>query len=132
MQQPYVMVIDNASEILALYEQLLQEEGFEFSLHAHYDEAIFRQAQQRKPDVVVLDMMFDREITGWKIIQRFRQDEDTRAIPIVVCSAANKTLRQLREELNSENVEVVLKPFDLDSFLYKVKAKIPATTVSEC
>ncbi len=48
----------------------------------------FKKARETKPDVIILDvMMADQD--GWETLQALRAQEETRAIPVIVCSVVD-------------------------------------------
>jgi CheY-like chemotaxis protein len=49
-----------------------------------------------------------------RLIEGVRADEETRAIPIVLCTGATDALQSLRPRLDALAVPIVVKPFSVD------------------
>ncbi len=71
--RPRILAIDNAPEVLELYEVLLGEEGYTvipIPCEAA-GPAILLQAQ---PDVILLDCFIGCRCTGWDMLDMLRRD----------------------------------------------------------
>jgi DNA-binding response OmpR family regulator len=75
------------------------------------------------PDLVILDVRLP-DVSGWDILQSLKLDHATTAIPVLVCSAAVQELRSLETQLNRMGVDVLIKPFAIDTLLDKVRTLI--------
>ncbi|MGH2557918.1 MAG: hypothetical protein ACRDJH_02555 [Thermomicrobiales bacterium] len=85
-----------------------------------------------KPDLLLLDSLVGGEPLGWQLLQMLKMDRAATAIPIIVCTAAVRTVRELHAHLVTMDVEVVLKPFDIDQLLAAItrafgRAEVNAT-----
>ena len=119
-RKPHVMVVNDTQEILELFQEILEEEGFEVSLYSY----AFRDLQEIKrimPDLVIIDFMIGGEAEGWLLLQKMKMNRETDTIPIVVCTAAIQLVRELEGHLTAKGVGLVLKPFDIDDLLAAVK-----------
>src|SRR5947209_4903135 len=76
------------------------------------------------PDLIVSDHVFGEEKLGWQLVQRLKMDRDTAKIPIIVCSAAVKDLKEMEGYLTEKNIGILLKPFDVDELLSLVASKL--------
>ena len=92
------------------------------ALHDRYDVATFNgedvtaeRLVGTRPDLLMIDLvMRGRELTGWDIIQMCRNDERLRTVPIIVCSADLRQLRQRAADLSAiASLTVLEKPFGL-------------------
>jgi CheY-like chemotaxis protein len=61
---------------------------------------------------------------GWEIIEELRQDEQTRLIPIVLCSAAMDELSQREGWLRERGIATLPKPFDIDDLYAAVERQL--------
>ena len=73
------------------------------------------------PDLVILDVRLP-DVSGWDILQALKLDARTASIPVLVCSAAVQELRELAPQLAHMGVDVLIKPFAIDTLLDKVRA----------
>lgn len=119
-QQKHILVINDTQEILDLFREILEEEGYRVSLYSSGFNDI-REIAARAPDLVVLDLMIGGESKGWQMLQKMKMTRETADIPVVVCTAAVSLARDLEGHLRTKHVGLVLKPFDIDEFIAEVR-----------
>jgi DNA-binding response OmpR family regulator len=122
---PHVLVINDTKEILELFRELLEEEGFRVSLSSFavndIDEVV-----ELAPDLVILDFLIGGEQQGWQMLQKMKMSRRTATIPVIVCTAARTLVQEIEGHLLSKNVGIVLKPFDIDELLREVHFRLKA------
>ena len=121
-----IMVIDDSKEILELIEMILTEEGYEVALYS-YGLHDLVEVKQVNPDLIILDYLIGQEEEGWNLLQQLKLDRETAVIPVIVCSAAVKQLREMDSWLGEKGVGVVFKPFDIDDLLLAVRKMVEGT-----
>ncbi len=117
---PRVLVINDTQEILDLFRILLEEEGFEVVLSGFPFQQV-SEIEQISPDLIILDIIFGDEKTGWQMLQLLKMKRSTASIPVIVCTAALNAVREQEGYLVSQGVHVVYKPFDIDHILTTIK-----------
>ena len=111
-----VMVVNDHPEFLALMVEFLEEEGYEVSpLPKH--QGAFEQIKVSKPDVVICDLIFDNMPAGWALLDMLYLDPETRAIPVILCSAATKQVQETMPSLAGKGILWLEKPFELEKLL---------------
>ena len=129
-----IVVVNDSPELLELAELLLRDEDFDVKVGLMGATALDL-IQRTMPDLVILDVRLP-DVSGWDILQALRLDARTRAIPVLVCSAAVHELRSLESQLARMGIDVLIKPFAIDTLLDKVWALIGAdrarTDGAEC
>lgn len=118
--RPHIVVVNDTQEILELFREILEEEGFRVSLYS-YAFSDIHSLVELQPDLVLLDFIIGGEDMGWQMLQKMKMDRRTANIPVVVCSAAKRLLDELDGHLQSKGVGVVLKPFDIDEMVEEVR-----------
>ncbi len=115
-----IMVIDDTPEILALFQELLAEEGYEVMA---YTDAIrdLAEVERVQPDLIILDHIIAGEAVGLPMLQQLQQRGSTAEIPVIVCSAAASAMEEMEGCLQGRGVRVVLKPFAIDDVLDAVQ-----------
>lgn len=108
-----VLVVNDTQEILDLFNEILKEGGYEAILSGFPMREI-SDVEAIAPDLIILDLIFGGEKTGWQMLQMKRS---TAAIPVIVCTAALQAVREQEGYLMSQGVHVVYKPFDLAHLL---------------
>ena len=122
--RPHLLVMNDAQEILDLLLHLLEDEGYRVSTARIVLD--LERVQGLAPDLIVLDVLFEKQETGWQFLSMTRLDPHLRRVPIVLCTAAAKPVREMEGHLATQNVGVVLKPFDVDQLLREVEARLTA------
>lgn len=114
-----ILVVNDTQEILDLFRDIFEEEGYEVSLHSYaFNDLV--QIKQIKPDLIILDYMIGGEDYGWQVLQKLKMDRATANIPIIVCTGAVRQVREMEGHLKEKGVGIVLKPFDIDDLLHQV------------
>ena len=117
-----VVVVNDSPELLELAEMLLRDEDFDVKVALHGTGAL-EMIRTTLPDAVILDVRLP-DVSGWDILQALKLDATTSNIPVLVCSAAIQELRALESQLASMGVDVLIKPFAIDTLLAKVRALV--------
>ena len=111
-----ILVVNDTQEILQIFEDILTTEGYDVVLYSYaihdMDEVV-----RIKPDLVILDLVFGQEKTGWQMLQEMKMTRSTAAIPVIVCTAATKEVRDIEGYLQAKGIGLVPKPFDIDDLL---------------
>ena len=118
---PRIAVIDDDAVFLDLMQDLLGlGEGYEVITSSDWLDS-FSFLKHVEPDLVILDLMMGREQSGWAILELLHEDEATRDIPVIVCSAAAPALDQHADRLRRGLVSAMAKPFDVDALLEEIE-----------
>lgn len=117
-----IVVINDSPELLELAELLLGDEDFDVKV-ALIGAGALDLIRNTLPDLVILDIRLP-DVSGWDILQSLKLDAKTSAIPVLVCSAAVQELRSLDAQLGRMGVDVLIKPFAIDTLLDKVRQLI--------
>jgi DNA-binding NtrC family response regulator len=120
----HIVIINDTEEILELFRAILHEEaGYEVTLLSFHPQ-IMAHLLEMKPDLIISDHVFGEEKIGWQFIQKLKMTRDTAEIPVIVCSAAVKELKEMEGYLISKNIGVLFKPFDIDELLALVEKQL--------
>jgi CheY-like chemotaxis protein len=111
-----VTVVNDHHDFLNLLADFLSEEGYEVTTIAKHQGA-FQQIKESQPDVVVCDLLFDNMPAGWSLLDMLYLDPATRAIPLILCSAATRQVQEVEASLTSKGILWLEKPFELEKLL---------------
>lgn len=115
-----IVVVEDTSEILMLFDEILTEEGFEVVPLASPLLALEKIISVR-PDLVILDYIFDREAYGWQLLQALKLHRETTHIPVIVCTGALRLAQEIDGYLATREVTLLAKPFSIDELLAAVQ-----------
>ena len=79
---------------------------------------------QLHPDLLILDFNTRYGNTGWQFLQMLKMEDTTANIPILITSSTIHFSAEMLDYLATRYIQVVYKPFDLDTFLAAVKNTI--------
>lgn len=125
--RPLALVVNDTQEILDLFRDILEEEGFDAVLTSYAPKEL-DSVIEIDPDIVILDFLIGEEAQGWQLLQKMKMHRKTRNIPCVVCTGAVNLIRDLEGHLTAKNVGVVIKPFDIDELMATVRMTIDSNT----
>lgn len=115
----HVLVVNDTQEILDLFREILEDEGYRVSLYS-YAFRDLAEIEAQNPDLIILDFMIGGEDYGWQLLQKMKMNRATASIPVIVCTAAVSLVRDLEGHLKAKRVGLVVKPFDIDDLLREI------------
>jgi two-component system, OmpR family, response regulator VicR len=117
-RQPHILVVNDTQEILDLLQELLEDEGYRVTTSLALLD--IDKVRALAPDVIVQDLLFEgTQELGWKFLTLVRLDPELSRIPLVLCTAAVRTVNdpEMAEHLDQQGIRVVLKPFTIEELL---------------
>lgn len=114
-----IIVIDDAPEIIELYQVLLADEGYQtVAFSQAIDDA--QELERAQPDLIILDWLFGREPAGMRVLDTLSAHPPTATVPVIICTAA-PMLMDVDYLLETRGVEIVSKPFEIETLLTAVR-----------
>jgi two-component system response regulator VicR len=117
-RQPHILIINDTQEILDLMQELLEEEGYRVTTSLALLD--IDKVKGLAPDIIVQDLLFEgTQELGWKFLTLARLDPVLARIPLVLCTAAVRTVTnpEMAEQLDQKGIRIVLKPFTIEDLL---------------
>jgi CheY-like chemotaxis protein len=112
-----IEIVDDDEVIVKLVSTQLTLNGYKTVAALDGEQAV-RVAHQKRPDLILLDIAMPG-LHGFSVIEKLRQSEHTRRIPIMIVSAFNDPDALNKAELYGIK-NYVVKPFDVDDLIKKV------------
>ncbi|HEY9187760.1 MAG TPA: response regulator [Ignavibacteria bacterium] len=105
-----ILVVDDDPQIRRLIKVTLQSKfNFEI-LEAENGLAALQKIEIEKPFLVMLDIMMP-ELNGIELIEKLKANEETKDVPIIICSAVNDRSRVI-ELFNKGVADYIVKPIN--------------------
>ncbi len=117
-RKPLLLIADDDPEILSLLSLRFGKAGYDV-IEAADGLATLRQARERRPDVLVLDVMMPGR-TGWEVARELRADENLANVGIVMLTAIGETMNEVTSPLYGAD-EFVDKPFEFNALEARVR-----------
>jgi two-component system response regulator MprA len=111
-----ILVVDDDRRITNMLRRALRAEGYDVRTANDGAEGLTR-ARERQPDLLVLDLLMPG-IDGLEVCRRLREEGD---LPILILTAKDETEDRVRG-LDTGADDYLVKPFDLDELLARVRA----------
>ena len=123
-----VLVADDEVHIIHVVAIKLRNNGYEVVTADNGVEA-FALACEEKPDIIVTDYQMPR-MTGLELVEKLRQCEQTKDIPVIMLTARNFAIsQQQREELQIS--ECISKPFSPKELLGNIEDVLHQQAVNQ-
>ena len=124
----YVMIVDDDEDFALAVAKVLQHTGYEVGIELDPQNALTNM-QQRRPDLVILDVMFPEDASaGFELARTIRHhNEKVKGIPILMLTAVNQKFplgfsTHDIDEYWMPVADFLEKPVDFDVLRNKVSA----------
>ncbi len=132
----YLMAIDDDEDFAEATAMVLRDAGHEVEIKLDIESAV-KSMEERRPDLVILDVMFPKDNTGGITLARTMQlhNEKLKGIPVIVLSAVNVKYpyRFLSKYDIDEHwfpvIDFLEKPVDPDALRDKVSEVLEAAAL---
>ncbi len=118
MAERKVLVVDDEIHIVHVVAIKLRNNGFEVISAANGAEA-FELACEEKPDIVVTDFQMP-VMTGVQLVEKLRQCEQTKDIPVIMLTARGFAIKDGQKE-DLQISEFLSKPFSPKELLRSIE-----------
>lgn len=108
MAEKKILVVDDEIHIVHVVAIKLRNNGYEV-ISADNGAEAFEIACKAKPDVIVTDFQMP-VLTGLELVEKLRQCESTRDIPVIMLTARNFAISE-EQQKNLQIAQCLSKPF---------------------
>jgi two-component system OmpR family response regulator len=117
-----VLIVEDEPDLLNGLARALRDEGYAVDTAANGQDGLYS-AEANEYDAIVLDVMLPR-IDGWEVLVRLRKQKKT---PVLMLTARDQSRDRVRG-LDTGADDYVVKPFDLEELMARLRALIRRTT----
>jgi len=105
-----IVVCEDDPAMTRIFQFLLRQQGIRNVFTAATGAEALAATRKHKPDLLLLDMMLpDRD--GLSVLMDLKNDETTRAIPVIVVSG-KEAQNQVSQAMAAGAIDYVIKPFE--------------------
>lgn len=113
-----VVCIEDETEMIDLVKLILGRKGFELIGAVGGREGL-ETVRQRKPDLVLLDLMMP-DMDGWEVYQQMKTDDELKNIPVIVVTAKAQSIDKVLGLHIAKVNDYITKPFGPQELLQSV------------
>jgi two-component system phosphate regulon response regulator OmpR len=118
--QGLILVIEDEVDLATTLEYNFSREGYQTRIAHTGNDGLDAALRDPIPDAIVLDLMLP-DISGTEVYRRLRENERTREIPVLMCTAkGSETDKIVGLELGAD--DYLAKPFNPRELLARVRA----------
>ncbi len=114
MEGKKILLVDDDVDLVMSMKVYLSSRGFDVAT-AHNGKEAYKRIIERRPDLIVLDVMMDYDEEGMVFASALKTDDPTRGIPIIMLSGFNVEKETRAKVLAS----LFGQQFPADSFMQK-------------
>ena len=111
-----VLIIEDDLDVVEMYRTKLELDGYRVTIALNGEEGLAR-ATQQLPDIIFLDLRLPRK-DGFEVLKELRDQESTRAIPVIILS-------------NYGQRELIERGLTLGANEFLIKAQTTPSSLSE-
>ncbi len=134
-----ILLVDDDPDFTAIHKEILEKDGFQVSvIHNSVEAAEALETGKESPDLIMCDLMMEKDDSGFKFCHRIRRNPKTAKLPILMCTGVARA-RSLGFDIKSPEArewikadDFVEKPIRAETLLAKVHHLLgePAVTTS--
>ncbi len=115
----HILCIEDETEMIDLIRIILGRKGFDVEGATGGEDGL-KKVHERKPDLVLLDLMMP-DIDGWEVYQQMKADETTRDIPVIIVTAKAQNIDKVLGLQIAKVDDYISKPFSPEDLLSSVE-----------
>lgn len=117
-----ILIVDDNEFVVDVMTYILNNKGYDV-IALYNGDGVIAEINTNHPDLVILDMMLPG-MNGGDICKMIKLNNQTRNLPVIICSG-DDTIDRLLNEQGAPN-DVLHKPFDINSLVEKVEVQLAA------
>jgi DNA-binding response OmpR family regulator len=127
-QRIRIAVVNHDAVFLGLIRKILESDGYE-AVICPEGSAAHEIIASGQPDIIMLDTWLEFRESGWTLLQTLRLDDNTKHIPVVVCTSDPEALKaRMTQVERMGNLKTLPKPFDPESLLAAIREMLAGRT----
>lgn len=120
-----IMVVDDEPEILGILKFRMSSWGYD-ALTAQNGKEGLRMAEEKKPDLILLDVMMPG-MSGFDVLKELKSKDSTKNIPVIMITVA-AAKHEVDEGIKLGAAYYLSKPYDAQELLNRIKSIIGPNT----
>lgn len=119
-KEPLILVVDASLNLLNIYHDILENEGYEVELSNYTFEGV-QTIERLRPDLIILDFEREGQREEWVLLKMLKMHETTANIPIIVNVAPLYNLPEQQAYFERKNVLLLFAPIGKEDLLAAIR-----------
>ncbi len=125
MENKKLLIIDDDIDILKSLKVIFEDIGYSVNTASNKSDGLLLCSSQ-KPDAIVLDIMMENDLEGYRMLQDFRNDSSLSNIPIIMYTGMAQQIgvnfrSAIEDQKTLPNVSFVDKGEDVEVLILEVE-----------
>jgi CheY-like chemotaxis protein len=125
-KEPLILVVNASLDILNLFHDILDGQGYEVELSNYTFEGIHT-IERLQPDLVILDFEREGKPEEWQLLKMIRLHEATEKIPLIICMAPLHVFLDKEDYFRRKNIQLLFAPIEKREILAAVRQMLEST-----
>lgn len=104
-----IMIVDDEPDIVDFLAEIITEDKYQ-AIKVYSGEECLKSVHTANPDLILLDILME-PINGWEVLDKLKQDEKTKHIPVVVLTAKQLEIEDAIKRARNVS-DYITKPVD--------------------
>lgn len=120
--KPILLLIDTESGMHALMQDICTTNNYDL-LFAQRSKDALKIVRKQVPDLIILDLAVNGEVSGLQLIGRFRRNRSLLGVPIMILTNKD-SLNDRAAAMEQGATDYISKPFDFDVLAMRIRTLI--------
>ena len=126
MENKKLLIIDDDVDILSSLKVIFEDKGYNIDTASNKSNGL-KLCDSEKPDAIILDIMMENDLEGYRMLQDFREDNSLTDIPIIMYTGMAQQIgvnfrSAIEDQETLPNVSFVDKREDVEVLILEVKS----------
>jgi DNA-binding response OmpR family regulator len=117
MSNTKILIVDDESDLLEMYVDFLSSEGLKVSAASSGEDALEKLKSEGPFDLIISDSNMGK-ISGFDLFNKIKAESDV--LPLFYLSTGDVSIDE-KDLINKGMTRLLIKPFDLDEIVAKIK-----------
>ena len=113
---PRILVVNRSLDILNLFHDILEEQGYEVELSNYTFESLTT-IEKLEPDVIVLDFAREGTEEEWQLLKMLKLSRSVAKILILLCLSPLFLMQEQIEHIQQKNIRLLFNPVDREEIV---------------